>query len=306
MEDSTLLSIKEFADFTGVNQSTLRYYDEIGLLPPAARGNENNYRYYTPLQLTIVKFINVLVDLGIPLVNINEMVKDRTPESMIELLSQQEIILDRRLYELRSAYSIIHTFRRNIQNGLMGQAGEVRIETLDEINYVLGPVNEFGDGRNYYDTFKQFGKAANDYRINLDYPVGGYHYAMESFLEEPDKPDKYFSMDPIGNCTRQAGRYLVGYRQGYHGADGYYGGFSDVPQKMKAYAEERELIFSGPVYVVYLLNEISTKEPEQYLSRIAVKVLKKKERSRLNKLKSHENAKNCPVKSLCVKPHCVD
>ena len=141
MNDSTLLSIKEFSNFTGVTQSTLRYYDEIGLLPPAERG-ENNYRYYIPFQIITLNFISVLVDLGIPLANINEMVKNRTPESMIELLSQQETILDRRLYELRSAYSVIHTFRRNIQNGLMGHAGEVRIETLDEINYVLGPVNE--------------------------------------------------------------------------------------------------------------------------------------------------------------------
>jgi len=276
VEDSALLSVKEFAKFTGLKRSTLRYYDDIGLLTPAVRGNENNYRYYIPLQLTTVKFINVLVRLGVSLATIGEMVKDRTPENMIELLSQQETILDRRLNELHSAYSLIHTFRKNIQNGLMGRPGEVRVEMLDEINYVLGPANDFGSGKNYYLTFKQFCKNADANRINLDYPVGGYHYDMDAFIKEPDCPDRYFSMDPLGNNTRHAGKYLVGYRQGYHGANGYNGDFVDVPQKMAAYAEEHDLIFEGPVYVVYLLNEISTKEPEQYLSRISVSVSQKK------------------------------
>jgi len=275
VEDSALLSVKEFAKFTGLKRSTLRYYDDIGLLSPTVRGNDNNYRYYIPLQLTTVKFINVLVRLGVSLATVSEMLKDRTPENMIELLSQQETILDRRLHELHSAYSIIHTFRKNIQNGLTGRAGEVRVEMLDEINYVLGPPNEFGSSKNYYVTFKQFCKDANANRINLEYPVGGYYHDIDTFLKEPDCPDRYFSMDPHGNCARQAGKYLVGYRQGYHGANGYYGDFVDVPQKMAAYAEEHDLIFHGPVYVVYLLNEISTKEPEQYLSRISVSVSKK-------------------------------
>jgi len=41
MDERTLLSIRDFSDFTGGNQSILRYYDEIDFLPPASRGENN-------------------------------------------------------------------------------------------------------------------------------------------------------------------------------------------------------------------------------------------------------------------------
>jgi len=301
VEDDALLTIKEFSDLTGVNQSTLRYYDEIGLLPPESRGAENNYRYYTPLQMQTVNFINVLVNLGVPLSKINEMVSERTPENVVELLGRQEILLDRRLYEIRTSYSIIHTFRKNIENGLHGRAGEIRVESLDELNYILGPVNDFEGGRNFYDTFKSFCKAANEYRINLDYPVGGYFYDMESFMANPDKPDKYFSLDSVGNCTRHAGDYLVGYRRGYHGSNGFFGENADMPMRLQGYANENRLRLRGPVYAVYLLNEISNKAPEEYLSRISISVTRERDG---RCLAEYPNARNCPIKSRCVRPHC--
>lgn len=40
------MQIKEFAEFTGVSIRTLHYYDEIGLLKPAAVDRSTSYRYY--------------------------------------------------------------------------------------------------------------------------------------------------------------------------------------------------------------------------------------------------------------------
>jgi DNA-binding transcriptional MerR regulator/effector-binding domain-containing protein len=261
MDESSLLSIRDFSDFTGVNQSTLRYYDEIGLLPAAWRG-ENNYRYYTPFQIIKLNYINVLIELGIPLSAIKEMDQVRTPENVTDLLSRQEVKLDRRLDELRSAYSIIHTYRNNIQHGLMARDGLIRIEELDEKHYVLGGVNNFIDGDTFYNEFIRFCKSADENRINLRYPVGGFHDSFSAFTEASGRPSRYFSLDPIGNNVQPGGKYLVAYKQGF------YGEFGDVAQRMTDCAEELELIFTGPVFVVYLLDEISMTEPEQYLSQI--------------------------------------
>ncbi|MCL2517673.1 MAG: MerR family DNA-binding transcriptional regulator [Oscillospiraceae bacterium] len=278
MDESALLSIKKFSEFTGVSQSTLRYYDEIGLLPAASRG-ENNYRYYTPFQIIKLNYINVLVDLGVPLSKIKDMNIDRSPEAMIDLLSQQEVKLDRQLYELRTAYSIIHTYRMNIQKGLMAHNGLIRVEELDETHYVLGHLNDYDfiNHPTFYEEFIRFCMAAHKRRINLRYPVGGYHDDMSIFLTKPNRPDRYFSLDPLGNNIRPAGKYLVGYHQGY------YGEFGDLPQKMAEYAGENNLVFRGPVFVVFLLDEITIVEPEQYMSSISVAVTPKKQ-SRTRKI----------------------
>ena len=298
MGNSQFMSIKQFARFTGVSQTTLRYYDEIGLLPAASRAEGNNYRVYEPSQRRLLNFINVLIDLGISLTEIKEIKEARTPESLLNLLSQQEIILDRQLHDLRTAYSIIHAYRRNIQNGLLGDENKIALEALEEARFVLGPANAFraGEGDMFGDPYTHFCEEAREYRINLRYPIGGYHYDMESFSAAPGQPDKYFSLDPIGNCTREAGQYLTAYKRGDHS------GYGDLPEKMAAYARERGLYPTGPVYTLYLLDEISTRDPGQYLLHIAVGVTKRPESG---KREAKEWGQSCPLLSSCKRPHCL-
>ena len=296
MNDQTLLSIKQFAKYMGIKQSTLRFYDEIGLLTPAERGEENNYRYYTPNQSITLNFINVLIELGVPLAEIKNMSDSRTPENVIELLSRQEVILDRRLHELRTSYSIIHAFRKNIQNGLLAHEDEIRVENLDESHFVLGPANDFSAHDAFYEAFMIFCNSAKEFRINLQYPIGGYHYDIDGFLNAPNKPDKFFSLDPIGNCIQEAGQYLVGYTRGY------YGEFGDLPKRMASYAAEHGLSCAGPVYTLYLLNEVSISDEKQYLARLAVSVSNKKIKKQESR--AWQKAKLCPVKQSCVRPHC--
>jgi len=268
MDDSELLSIKNFSKFTRVSRSTLKFYDEIGLLSPKERGKDNNYRYYTPLQSMSLSFINVLAGLGVPLAEIKEINEGRTPESVLGLLSRQEAALDRQLDDIRAAYSIIHTFRANIQSGLLAEGGAVKIENLDETRYVLGPENDFGSGGgSFYRPFMDFCDSAAEYRINLKYPIGGYHTDFEAFLAAPGQPERFFSLDPAGNGVCEAGRYLTGY------ARGYYGNFGAVPAKMAAYAREHGCACAGPVLAVYLLDEICMADPDKYMARISVKVI---------------------------------
>ena len=272
MNDSTLLSIKEFANFTGMSQSTLRYYDDIGLLRPARRG-ENNYRYYTPPQIIALNFISVLIELGIPLSTIKDLIHNRTPESINELLHRHEEKLDRQLYDLRTAYSIIHSFSKNIETGMSARVGEICVKELGEERYISGRDNNWDGQETWYRVFIDFCLSAEENRINLRYPVGTMHRDMDALLKAPGKPDKFVSHDPLGNRIREAGQYMVG----YHCGD--YGFFGDLPEQMADYARANKLLFSGPVFTLYLLDEISMVNPDEYVSQIVVKVSEKKRTS---------------------------
>ncbi|MDR0310417.1 MAG: MerR family transcriptional regulator [Acidobacteriota bacterium] len=266
MDDSTLLSIKEFANFTGVSQSRLRYYDDIGILLPALRG-ENNYRYYTPSQIIALNFVSVLIDLGIPLSTIKDLLHNRTPGRVKELLRQQEEKLDRLLCDLRTAYSIIHTFSKNIETGLSAQTNEICVLELAEEHYITGCDNDWSGGHDsWYQAFIDFCLSADDNRINLRYPIGAIHQDMDAFLNAPGKPVRFFSQDPLGNRIRKAGSYLVGYHRGYYGV------FGDLPERMAAYARKHRLDLSGPVFTSYPLDEISIIEHDKFVSQIVVKV----------------------------------
>ncbi|GHV45589.1 multidrug-efflux transporter 2 regulator [Clostridia bacterium] len=267
MDENTLLSIKEFSKFTGIPQSTLRYYDEIGLFTPIERG-ENNYRYYAPMQIITVNLIRVLGELKLPLTKISELAKIRTPSLLLDALTRREDSLDAQLRQLHTAYSIIHTFRSSVQAGLVADESAISVQRMEKQPIILGGVNDFAGSETFYQAFVEFCQSAADKDINLCYPVGGYFERVADFFANPAEPTRFFSVTPTGNKAKEAGNYLVGYTRGYYGVT------SDLPERLSAYAAEHKLTLTGPVYKIYLHDEISVSDPQQYLLQVSIGVEK--------------------------------
>jgi DNA-binding transcriptional MerR regulator len=66
-------SIQQVARMAGITARTLRYYDEIGLLPPATVGS-NGYRYYERPQMLRLQEVLLLRDLGLDLETIGAVI----------------------------------------------------------------------------------------------------------------------------------------------------------------------------------------------------------------------------------------
>jgi len=284
------LSIKEFSKLSGIETTTLRYWDEIGLFSPAKRDPENNYRYYSPEQIISVNFITVLSSLNIPLKKISEIENRRNPENIVRLIEQQEKQLDLEMSKLRECYSIIHTRRELINYGIRvadgfavvdgvrmdsryAEDGAVAVDEnsiavmhTEDISLILGPRNNWKEGKGFFEPFTNFCNRADEIRINLSFPIGAMHESWEGFIKSPGEPHFWFSMDPTGNYNRPAGKYMIGF------ARSYYGQFGDLPQRMAVYAKENSLAISGPVYITYLHDEVCLKDPSQYLSQVCVAV----------------------------------
>ena len=285
------LTIKEFAEFTGIETTTLRYWDDIGLFSPAKRNPENKYRYYAPEQIIAVNFISVLSRLTIPLKAIAEEEGIRTPESIVRLIEQQEKQLDMEMRRLRENYSIIHARLELINYGMRvvegfqmkdgirlnnpkpGDGSEavdtdsIVVLERDEKPYILGPLNEWSEGGSFYEPFSSFCKRADEMRMNLNFPIGALHTDMESFIEAPGCPHHFISLDPTGDRRRPEGRYLIGFVRGY------YGEFGDLAQRMQAYAKDNNLRLTGPVYSMYLLDEVCIRDFNNYLVQCSVAVI---------------------------------
>ncbi|MBO1002804.1 MerR family transcriptional regulator [Pseudogracilibacillus auburnensis] len=70
-----MISIKEVTKQTGISVRTLRYYDEINLLPPAGK-TEGGHRLYGEKELKKLQEIQFLKTLGFNLKEIKEMLSD--------------------------------------------------------------------------------------------------------------------------------------------------------------------------------------------------------------------------------------
>jgi len=271
---STIISIQEFSRLSGIEASTLRYWDELGLFSPLERNPETNYRYYSTAQLLALNFVTVLSELAIPLKTIAKLRKDRDPEKLLALLEKQEIKMDMEMRSLRLRYSIIHARRELINIGSNVDTSGISVVHMEEKPMILWPRNVYNEGDTFIESLSSLVSKTGDYHINLSFPVGGYFDDMESFAQKPKCPNHFVSIDPIGTFSRKAGDYLVGYSRGYYGEIG------DLPERMLEFANMKSLNITGPVYILYLLEEISTLDPSQYLAQCCVAVTKRR-------LKSH-------------------
>ncbi|MDR2514112.1 MAG: MerR family transcriptional regulator [Christensenellaceae bacterium] len=68
-------TVKALADLAGLSERSLRYYDQIGLLRPAGRG-ENGYRFYGPAEIERLRQILFYRELGVELGEIRSILDD--------------------------------------------------------------------------------------------------------------------------------------------------------------------------------------------------------------------------------------
>jgi len=262
-EKEQLIPASEFGKICRIPVSTLKYYDEIDLFKPYRRA-DNGYRYYSPHQIIAMSFIRVLTELGVPLSQISELESSRTPSGMLRTLHQQELELDRKLEVLRANYSVLHVHQDLIFTGMTADENAVTVEELPALPIRMGTRTNFGPDEHFYGEFARYLTSTSD--NSLVYPVGGYFDSMERYLEVSDRPSLFFSVDPSGSDERPAGRYLTGYARGYYGEPG------DIAKRLALYAADHNLVCKGPVYNIFLHDEICEKDPNHYLMQATVQV----------------------------------
>ncbi len=110
------MRIGELAKKLGINPKTLRYWEEIGLLPSPLR-NSSGYRVYTEEHLKLCEFILKAKSVGFKLEEIREIISlrfsGRTPCGCVEERIREKIEeIDRLIEELRSQRKLLESLLR--------------------------------------------------------------------------------------------------------------------------------------------------------------------------------------------------
>lgn len=268
IEKDDYLKINEFAELTGIHASTLRFYDEHGILKPAKRGKDKNdtYRYYSPRQITEAKRIKVLREIGVKVEEIAELEKDRSPEVLIKILTSHDISLSCEIHYLQELQSVVRINRSKIFEGISANENEISICEMPEIRIMLGEPTYYAEGEEFYSQYLEFCKKPRNPKLNPSFPAGGYYDSIESFTAHPSQPDRFYSLDPDGQERKERGMYLVGYTRGY------YGQLNDLPERMVEYAKQNKITFDGPIYNICLLDELCITDTDQYLMQVSASI----------------------------------
>ncbi|MDE7183762.1 MAG: MerR family transcriptional regulator [Lachnospiraceae bacterium] len=126
-EKNKLLTIGQFAAMHGINKKTLMWYDEIGLLKPAAINPENGYRCYNYYQSPLLETILLLRELDVSIREIQDFMKDRSAEKMKCLLEEKIADLDRSIKHLYAVRKTLCNYHQNMETLLTMDLSEITI-----------------------------------------------------------------------------------------------------------------------------------------------------------------------------------
>ena len=247
------------------------HYDHIGVLKPAFRG-ENNYRYYSPEQMSDVNLIRTCLSLDIPLHAIVSLHKSRTPESVAEILERQGMLIESKIEELARARKLLHTLKKTISSASLVVEDTIITKYLQPEAIVLGELTDYSQGRTNYSALASFySDCAERYPdMDLNYPVSCMFTEYQIKQRDWLWPERYYMHNPEGYDKRPGSLYAIGYTRGGYGSG------TILFERLIEYIDANGLEVCGPAYEEYPLNEISICERNNYLIRIMITVREEK------------------------------
>lgn len=125
--DDRVFLIGELANDFGINPKTIRYYEEIGLLPKPSR-SASGYRLYSTADRERLRFILKAKDIGLTLEEIGEIVTLRLDGE--QPCAHVSVLLDRKLAAVDAQLRALSEFRDELvllrEEAASGTTGDAR------------------------------------------------------------------------------------------------------------------------------------------------------------------------------------
>lgn len=128
MPTRTTFTIGELAERAGITRDTLRYYERVGVIPPAPRTN-GGFRVYSSEVLARLQFIKQAQHHGLTLAEIRELLRldKRHGASQCRTVRQ---LLQRKLADVDARLRELQAFRRTLDDYL-GRCDRALADTPD-------------------------------------------------------------------------------------------------------------------------------------------------------------------------------
>lgn len=268
----------EFARIVGVNKRTLHYYDAQGIFRPA-RVEPNGYRSYSFQQFYPFYMLRHFRAMGLDLAEIKEYMEHRSPARLDALLTEQQAWLTGELARLQHQMRIV----RN-QRALLAQAAHVTCGRVEEvvlpaahlvISRNVRKLALQGDSPTLERAMTEHLRYVFEHKADAGYGMGFMLSPEEYLTPGRENFESYYftvterplrAIERPYRFERSAGRYLVTY---------FAGDYEDTARPyalLRDYLRVHHLRAAGYSYEESILEEMSSRDVRDYLTRILVPV----------------------------------
>lgn len=246
---NNLLTTKQFADLCKVEKRTLFYYDEINLLKPAEVAS-NGYRYYQPDQYDTMSMIKALQSIGMSLMEIKSLMKERDLSKNMAILNQQIGKLQEKQRELKMMEEFLIQTNEQLEEYLSKGLDQYYVEELTD-QYLTVSAHE-----------------ENDSFIN--FLTNGYH--MGCIIDQypashtPSYIYKQVLDQEASNWIKPAGYYASIYRTTSNG------NVKQMIDHWMIYLSEHIISTEGPLYLEDLASDLISMPQQEIIFKLTIKI----------------------------------
>ena len=168
------LTIGEISKLTGVPISTLRYYDSEGIISPLYKDKKSNYRYYSEMQIPILRIIFYLKRLGFSNDSIKSHLKTLNYSHTLDLISHLIYDTKQEIKKLQKLHKELIKSSEQIKNliSIEEKINSFFIEESEKIKAIYVTITESNDEEKF---IKAAFKKLSLYTLNTErelLPIG--------------------------------------------------------------------------------------------------------------------------------------
>lgn len=274
MDDKIYLSTGELAKMLGVTKQTVIYYDKIGLISPAKRG-EKEYRQYTLEQADELDSILTFRNIGVSIKILKEYLSERNAKRCIDMLKQQQEKVNKEIQKLDRVRKKIES-RAKLLEKVMAVKDLKKVEFIEnnQERFMIEPCG-IADEKTYMQSFITLCKHSKELGIDFENPVcsiirredllnSRYKYISCFGIKLPEG----FTDKAVTTFNKPSGIYACTYHQGPY--DELYLSYERLVDGIK----EEGYMVCGNAYETDLLSTLTSSEPDEYMKLISIQVCK--------------------------------
>lgn len=172
------LSIGKVASLKKVSIKSLRYYDEIGILRPALINPDTSYRYYTVEQLPVLDAVTACIELGIPLKELKNYVRDNSLDYE-QLLSDCKALAARKQASIQQCLDALSECAIAVRAAL--HPAHAQLLSIDERAILTLP---YSPDDNMNQKLLQLFMLAQTLHLKVSYPTGIRYFFEEGIWKQ--------------------------------------------------------------------------------------------------------------------------
>ena len=263
----------ELAEMFNIPKQTFLYYTKLGLIEPEFTA-ENQYRYYTLKQYLILEIIVNMRKLNIPIHEIREYLKERSPENLYKLLTKRKNLCDEIINNNLKIKANLEVTLNQIEKLQNSHLNQINLNYREEKYFYITDNSSSADGKTTVKKLAQHNMSLYSKKVFKNRALGWVVSKDDFFKNTPAKAQCFFTAigRPVNDKKskyhkRPAGLYLticfkgtlIMNRQKLH-------------KMICDFCQKNNLQVIGDLYIVQLKNCWMTDDPQEYINQISIQV----------------------------------